>query len=158
MRLSGDDLAGIADLFGGLTEAELDRAVEELAFKRGDDHDPAGLTEAVEDALDSYHLVAVGPEDASAAVDDPLLVPGPAAFPALPEGGTDLPHIMDAPERSIDREMVAEAAHEKLLVDAEAAVDAGDAGAATRLVDVSYDLETWGPVDASDVRDLLDGA
>lgn len=148
MRLSGDELAGIVDLFGGLTRAELDRAVEELAFKRGEGHDPDQVHGAVDDALDSYHLVAVG--------DDPLLVPGPTAFQTLPEGGEDLPHIMDVPERSIDRETVADAAYETLRTDAEAAVDAGDAEAATRLVDASYDLEAWGPVDAADVRDLLD--
>lgn len=149
MQLSGDDLAGIADIFGGLTRAELGEAVEELAFKRGESHDADAVDEAVSDALDGYYLVAVG-------TDPRLLVPGPTSFPALPEGAADLPHIMDVPDRSVDRETVAEAAHETLLTDAEAAVDAGDAAAATRLVDVSYDLEAWGPVDASDVRAVLD--
>lgn len=148
MRLSGDDLAGIVDLFGGLTRAELDRAVEELAFKRGVDHDPARVEAAVDDALAAYHLVAVG--------DDPLLVPGPAAFPALPDGAGDLPHIMDVPERSVDRETVAEAAAERLRADATAAVDEDDSVTARRLVEVSYDLEAWGSVDTTDIRDLLD--
>jgi hypothetical protein len=148
MRLTGDELAGVVDLFGGLTRDELARAVEELAFKRGADHDPARVATTVEDALEGYHLVAVGA--------DPLLVPGPAAFPDLPEGGADLPHIMDVPERSVDRETVAEAAAERLRDDAEAAVEAGDARAAGRLVDVSYDLEAWGQVDAAEVRDTLD--
>lgn len=149
MDLTGDDLAGVVDLFGGLTRAELDRAVEELAFKRGEAHDAGAVSAAVDDALENYHLVAVGD-------DPPVLVAGPAAFPALPAGAEDLPHIMDVPERSADRETVAAAARERLERDAEAAVEAGDAQRATRLVDVSYDLEAWGSVDAAGVRDRLD--
>jgi hypothetical protein len=149
MDLSGDDLAGVVDIFGGLTRDELDEAIEELAFKRGEDHHSDVAGAAIEDALDSYHLVALDREE-------PLLVPGPAAFPALPDGATDLPHIMDVPERSVDRETVAAAAAKKLRADAEAAVDAGDAQEATRLVDLSYDLEAWGPVDAADVRERLE--
>jgi hypothetical protein len=148
MEISGDDLAGIVDLFGGLTRAELDGAVEELAFKRGDDHDPEAVADAVGAALDSYHLVAVG--------DDPEpLVSGPAAFPALPDGATDLPHIMDVPERSVDRETAAEAALAKLAADADAALSEDDTERTATLVDLSYDLETWGPVDAAAIRERL---
>lgn len=151
MDLSADDLAGVVDIFGGLTREELDRAVEELAFKRGDDHHPAAVADAVDDALDGYHLVALDE-------DPPRLVPGPAAFPALPDGANDLPHIMDVPDRSVDREAVAAAALSKLERDAAAAVEAGDAQRAATLVDVSYDLEAWGPVDAAGVRDRLSDA
>jgi len=149
MDLSGDDLAGVVDLFGGLTRPELDRAVEELTFKRDADHDPEAVETAVDRALDRYHLVAVG--------EDPtLLASGPAAFPTLPDGATDLPHIMDVPDRSVDRETAARAALERLEQDAEAAVEDDDQWAAGRLVDVSYDLESWSGVDASAVRERLD--
>jgi hypothetical protein len=150
MDLTGDDLAGVVDLFGGLTRAELDRAVEELAFKRGADHDPDAVARAVERALADYRLVAVEG-------DPSLLVAGPAAFPSLPEGAGDLPHIMDVPDRAPDRETAAAAALSRLAADAEA-VAAGDADRAAALREVSYDLEAWGPVDASGVRERLDDA
>lgn len=160
MELSGDELAGVVDLFGGLTRGELGRAVEELAFKRGADHDPAALDDAVADARASYHLVAVdaaaGESEATAAADADLLVAGPVAFPTLPEGATDLPHILDVPEREVDRETAGEAAHEQLRTDAIAAAREGDSDRAAALLDVCYDLEAWAPVDTDEFRDRLD--
>jgi len=156
MDITGDELAGVADVFGGLTRAELDRAVEELAFKRGTEADADVVADTVESAIDAYRLVAVEADDAEA-TDETLLVPGPAAFPSLPEGAEDLPHILDIEERTVDRDRVATAARTRLEADAERAVEAGDAGRAAALVDVSYDLETWG-VDVAAVRDRLDDA
>lgn len=149
MELSGDELAGVVELLGGLTRAELDSAVEELAFKRGTEYDPEAVATAVDEALEAYHLVAVGSDPA-------VFVPGPAAFPSMPEGADDLPHIMEVPERSVDDEDAVAAARAKLEADAMAAADAGDERRAARLVDVSYDLEAWGSVDAADLRDVLD--
>jgi len=98
--MDGDELAGIADLFGGLTREELDDALDELAFKRGED--VADGDADVEAALRDYYLVAVEH-------DDELLAPGPVAFPELPENAADLPHIMDVERRRIDREALADA-------------------------------------------------
>ena len=160
MELSGDELAGVVELFGGLTRAELDRAVEELAFKRGADHDPDALADAVAAAWENYHLVTVDAASADGAgARDPeadLLVAGPVAFPTLPEGATDLPHILDVPERSVDRETAGEAAHEQLRIDALAAAREGDSDRAATLLDVCYDLEAWAPVDTAEFRDRLD--
>lgn len=161
MELSGDELAGVVDLFGGLTRAELDRAVEELAFKRGTDHDPDALADAVADAWESYHLVAVDTTNVDGTAetggrDSELLVAGPVAFPTLPEGATDLPHILDVPQRQLDRGTAAEAAHEQLRVDALAAAREGDSERAATLLDVCYDLEAWAPVDTDEFRDRLD--
>lgn len=161
MELSGDELAGVVDLFGGLTRAELDRAIEELAFKRGAEHDPDTLADAVADAWASYHLVAVDAANADSADetidrDSDLLVAGPVAFPTLPEGATDLPHILDIPQRELDRETAGEAAHEQLRVDALAAAREGNSERAATLLDVCYDLEAWAPVDTDEFRDRLD--
>jgi hypothetical protein len=161
MELSGDELAGVVELFGGLTRAELDRAVEELAFKRGAEHDPDAVADAVADAWASYHLVTVDAAnvddvDGTAAGDADLLVAGPVAFPTLPDGATDLPHILDVPERDLDRETAGEAAHEQLRVDALAAAREGDSERAATLLDVCYDLEAWAPVDTDEFRDRLD--
>ncbi len=150
MDLSGDELAGVVDLFGGMTRADLGRAVEELAFKHGDDHDPRALDAAVAEARESYHLVAVG------SASEELLVAGPVAFPTLPAGATDLPHILDAPERRIDRETAGAAARERLRDDALAAAKAGDSERAAALLDVCYDLEAWAPVDTDEFRTRLD--
>jgi len=154
MELSGDELAGVVDLFGGLTRAELDDAVDELAFKRGTDADPEAVAATVDDAIEAYHLVAVDRADDDNA--DPLLIAGPTAFPALPEDAEDLPHIMDVPQREVDRERAAAAAGERFRADAAAAIDDGDDERVAELVDISYDLASWGPIDAAALRDHLD--
>jgi hypothetical protein len=149
---TGDELAGVADLFGAVTRAELEDALAELAFKRGEAVDDAAIEAAVDDAVAGYYLVSVERDGTT------LLAPGPAAFPALPDGAEDLPHILDVPEREPERAELAEAAERRLRADAARAVDAGDADRIERLLDVSYDLETWGSTDVSGVRSRLDDA
>lgn len=130
---SHDELAGICDLFGALTREELAEARSELAFRQG--REP-GSEERIEEALAAYALVEY----------DGLLVAGPAAFPTLPEEATDLPHIMDVPERNVDREAVGEA-----VLDSLRAEDDPDLA-----YEVSYDVDAWAPVDANAVRAELD--
>jgi hypothetical protein len=161
LDLDADELAGVADLFGGLTRAELAAALEELAYRQG--VDPPG-EDAVDGAVRDYALVEY-PRDGEESGDEsdadggePLLVPGPAAFPTLPDGAADLPHIMDVDERAIDRERLGRAVEERFRGDVARAVAAGDDDLVGRLLDVSYDLETWGPVDLGDLRDRLDAA
>jgi hypothetical protein len=146
-----DELAGIADLFGALTRAELARALDELAFKRGADVDGDEVAAAVDDALDAFALVAVERDGAT------LLAPGPTAFPALPDGAADLPHILDVPERDPDRTVVARAAEGRLRTAAASAAAEGDTDRIRRLLDVTYDLEAWAgdEIDASDLRERL---
>ncbi|MFB6102036.1 MAG: hypothetical protein ABEJ73_05670 [Haloplanus sp.] len=149
---TGDELAGVVDLFDALTRDELDRALGELAFKRGEGVEAEAVDEAVDAAVEHYYLVAVD-RDA-----ETLLAPGPAAFPTLPDGAEDLPHILDVPDRDLDRTTLVDAAERRLRADAARAVDDGDAERIERLLDVSYDLETWGATDVSDVRSRLDDA
>lgn len=141
-----DELAGVVGLFGALTREELERALRELAFKQGREIDDAAVDEAIDDALDAYALVETDGEA-------PLLVVGPTAFPTLPSEADDLPHIMDVPERSVDREELAPTVHARLLAEAE---DAADERVAT-LREASYDLEAWASIDAGDVRERLEG-
>ena len=154
MTATYDDLAGVVDLFGGLTREELSRALAELAFKQGREADEDALAAAIDDAIEDYYLVEYDREEA----DAPLLVPGPTAFPTLPENAADLPHIMDAPDRSVDRAALGEAVAKRLLAEAARAADDGDRDRVERLLDVSYDLEAWAPVEVTDVRDRLDAA
>lgn len=131
-----DELAGVVDLFGALTREELAEARSELAFRRGrEEPDPA----TVDAALEEYALVE----------HEGLVVAGPAAFPTLPAEASDLPYIVDVPEREIDREEVGERVREELLE----AVGKEDP---ERLRELSYDLEAWAPVDASEVRERLE--
>jgi len=148
---TGDELAGVVDLFGALTRDELEDALGELAFKRGAGVDDDAVDAAVDAAIDDYYLVAVGDTE-------PLLSAGPAAFPVLPDGAEDLPHILDVPDRDVDRSAMVEAVERRLRADAARAVDEDDDDRIERLLDVSYDLETWGSVDVSDVRSRLDAA
>lgn len=142
-----DELAGVVDLFGALTRAELERALSELAFKQARDVNGRDVEGAIEAALSAYALVETTHKD------ERVLLSGPAAFPSLPANATDLPHIMDVSPRTVDRTAVGETVHKQLLDAADA--DLTDERAAT-IREVSYDLETWALVDASDVRDRLD--
>ena len=144
-----DELAGVVDLFGALRWSELETALSELAYRRGGEP-PAGL---IDGALEAFVLVAFEGE-----TGEELLAPGPAAFPTLPEGAEDLPHILDVEERSVDRERVGRAAEERLRAAAARAVADGDADRAAELLDVSYDLESWAPIDLAGLRDRLDDA
>jgi hypothetical protein len=149
MTLDPDELAGVVDLFGALTRAELDRALEEYAYRRDESVDEA----AVEDALAAYALVAYEQEDGTE-----RLAVGPTAFPTLPEGAEDLPHILEVGARAPDRERAALAAERRFRGDVARAVAAEDDAEIRRLLDVSYDLETWGDADLAELRAQLDDA
>ena len=152
-EFDADELAGVIDLFGALTPSELESALDELAFKRGESVDAEAVADAVDDAVASY---AVGRYRAD---DRTLLVAGPAAFPTLPDGAEDLPHILDVPDRNVDRAAAAEAVADRLRAEAATAVDAGDERAVRRLLDVTYDVEVWfDAVAVDDVRERLDAA
>lgn len=162
MEASPDELAGIVDLFGALTRSELQDAAAELAFKRDGAFEPDAFAADVEAAIRSYHLLeapadAVGGATAEGG-ETTWLVPGPIAFPELPSDASDLPHILAVEDRVVDRTAVARAAEERFRADAAAAVDAGDPARLAELGDVSYELETWGGVDLSELRSALDAA
>jgi len=162
--MDGDHLAGVADLFGGLTREEFDRALAELSFRRDEDLD-ADVDAAVRD----YYLVGVersgedGGTDAEDGTDgggddatEEVFAPGPVAFPEVPAGAEDLPHILgDVERRDIPREDLAEAVRNRLTTDADHAEPGGER--ARYLVDVTYDTEAWAPVDLADVRADLAG-
>jgi hypothetical protein len=153
---AADQLAGVVDLFGALTRDELGEALAELAYKRGGDHDPSAFEDVIEAAVRSYHIVCV--DEGAEAADDSLLVVGPVAFPELPDDGTDLPHIMDVPDRRVDPGPAATAAEARFRRDAATAVEAEDDDRIAELLDVSYELEAWGPVDLGEARTRLDRA
>jgi len=160
----GDELAGVASQFGALSRAGLVRAAEELAFKRGETVETTEIEGAVDDALADLRLVAVEGEDTGGGTGDgngggELLAPGPTAFPRLPDGADDLPHILDAPERSVPREDLVEPAERRLRAAAATAVAEEDRERMGRLLDATYDLESWGPdADVASVRERLDAA
>ncbi|WP_049982922.1 hypothetical protein [Halorubrum sp. BV1] len=176
-----DDLAGVVDLFEWLTRAELSRALAELAFKQRAAVDEEAITAAIDVAIAEYALVPAPPdalsegrETAGAASPDAVASPdandaattgdssdrvalavGPAAFPSLPPDAEDLPHILDVPERSVDREALSTAVLDRLSADAVAAIKNGDVDRLETLADVTYDVEAWAPVDAGDIRERI---
>ncbi|WP_299264015.1 DUF7109 family protein [Halorientalis sp.] len=154
MDLTGDELAGVVDLFDALTPGELGQALAELAYRQGDDVEPAVFDDDVAVARETYHLVAFEPT----AADGPWLVPGPVAFPELPEDATDLPHILDVPDRTVDRDRLGAAAEERFRADTARAVADGNDDRMRELLDASYELEVWGPVDLASARERLDDA
>lgn len=155
MDLSGDELAGITDLFGALSPPKLEEAVHELAFRRGTEFDPSAYEAAVQEAISVYQLVRIeDPEESGSE----LIAPGPTAFPRLTEDAEDLPHILDVDRRELDRDTVGRQVEERFRGEAARAVADGDEDRMETLLDVSYDLETWAPVDIASVRDRLDAA
>jgi len=154
MDVSADEIAGVVDLFGGLTRSELGRGLAELAFKQGEECVPEAFDEEIDAALSTYHLVAVDLEEPS----DSLLVVGPVAFPELPPGATDLPHILDVDERAVDRETAATATQRRFEREAATAIDTEDQAKMAALLDASYELEAWGALDLSQARARLDDA
>ncbi|WP_280585304.1 hypothetical protein [Halorubrum sp. Boch-26] len=173
-----DDLAGVVDLFGWLTRAELSHALSELAFKRRTEVDDDAIAAAIDVAVAEYALVPAPPAaldgfgdsagttagavpeevadpDGGLDADAVALAVGPAAFPSLPDGAADLPHILDVPERDVDRERLSDAVLERLSEDAAAAISEGDDDRLAVLADVTYDVEAWAPVDAEDIRERI---
>jgi hypothetical protein len=150
-----DELAGVVDMFGALTRAELQEALAELAFKQGEGYDPDAFADDIATAVEGYYLV---PVDSSEAGGDgkegpQLLVPGPVAFPDLPENAEDLAHIMNISTRRVDRDTAGRAGVERFRTEV---AETATPERASTLVDVSYELETWAGVDLSDVRGQLD--
>lgn len=155
MELTHDELAGVVDLFGALSRAELVAAGEELAFKRGGDFEDTNI----DAALAAYRLVAFDADTVvEGTVDERLLAAGPTAFPTLPDGAEDLPHILDIETRTPDRVALGTVVEERFRADAARAVAEDDHERIARLLDASYDLETWAPVELDGMRDRLDAA
>ncbi|WP_435098232.1 DUF7109 family protein [Halarchaeum sp. P4] len=172
MDLDPDELAGVCDLFGGLTRAELATAVEELAFRRGVDFECETHDAAVEAAREAYALVVLEAsseddaldayvrsvlDDAGLDASTPLVVPGPRAFPVVPDGGADLPHILDVERRDVPEDALEAAIRERLESEVAALADGDlDPSRADLLLDVTYDAEASTGGDFECVRAELD--
>lgn len=150
MEPSPDEIAGVVDLFGALTRDQLGEALAELAFKRGGAYETDAFEGAIDAALEGYHLLAVEADG------DAALVVGPVAFPHLPDGAADLPHILDVDPPEVDPERVATTAERRFRDDAATAVADGDRDRIATLLDVSYELEAWGGIDLSETRERLE--
>ena len=151
MDPSPDEVAGVVDLFGALTAAEIERAFTDIAARRGTAVDEDRLRERIESAETEYYLVRLADDGSD------RYVPGPAALPTLPEHGEDLPHIMDVEPRTVDRSTIGRAVEERLRADAASAVAEADIERMTMLLDVAYEVDVWG-VDTSEIRDRLTAA
>lgn len=173
MELTADELAGVVDYFGGLTRAELDRALEEAAFRAGDEQvDTEALETVIEEAIETFALVRY--RTAEDRDPESLLVAGPTAFPQIPPGGEDVPHILDVDRRRVDRTALGEAVVEQFEAAVRTELGAGDEGEGDtvgreaaddvdpdrvrQLLEVSYDIEAWAPVDVTAERERLDAA
>jgi hypothetical protein len=158
MEFTGDELAGVVDLFGGLTHDELSEALAELAYRQGESYDASAFEDPIDEAIKAYYLVAVDPDALEAAVTEPLLLAGPLAFPTLPTDARDLPHILDVETRTVSTEVVGPAVVEMFREDAMAAIEADDTERIDTLLDASYELEPWAGVTVEGIREELAGA
>ena len=142
---TGDELAGIVEQFGALTVTELTRAISELSFREtGVAIDEERARQRIENAVEAYDLACVTNHEPS------LLIAGPAAFPSLPPGAADLHHLLDVPGRSVNREPVAQSILERIA--AELDDDPGERRT-HELIGLTYDVESWGDIDAASLRE-----
>lgn len=148
MDVTADELAGVVERFGGLTRPELERALAEAAARSGAD-EPA-LEPALAGARRSFGLVAVDRGERT------LYVAGPTAFPTLPEGGEDLRHILPIEPRDVDRAAAAAALRERYDRAVSGAIRAEHATRLRDLLDASYDIEAWAPVDLAPARERIE--
>lgn len=155
METTDDELAGIVDLFGGLTRPELERALEEVAFRSdGQSVEVSVARDTIDGAIAEFGLLAL-PENGAGSEEETLLVPGPTALPRIHEHAEDLPHILDIDPRDPARQRVVTAALERFEREVERAVSRGDHHRCETLLEVSYDLEAWADVNVSESRDRL---
>jgi hypothetical protein len=149
-----DELAGIVELFGALTRNELRRAASELCYRRGVDVDDEPLDASIDRALSEFVLLA-----APGVTDEPLeavpIVAGPAAFPAHPEHAEDLPHILDVEPRAVDRATARDVAVNQFQGAIEIALESKSGANLDGLLELCFDLETWGAVSLDVERDRL---
>lgn len=170
MDATADELAGVVDLFGGLTRTELERALAEAAFRAdGQSVDEEALEASIDRALALFALVAYdqstpqteptgGDASGNGDADEALLVAGPTAFPSVPDHAEDVPHILDIEPRRLDREALGETVRIEFIDAVDDAVAAADTERIHTLLDVSYDIEAWAPVELDDERERLDAA
>ncbi|RNJ26976.1 DUF7109 family protein [Halosegnis longus] len=148
MTLSPDEVAGVVDLFGELSPTELARAREELGYRLGEAIPETDVRAAVR----AYTLVPYERDG------ERRIAVGPTAFPVIPDGGEDLPHILDIEPRTPERDALVAAALDRFREASLLALRIERAGACERLVDVSYDIEAWADVSLGAIRERLDAA
>lgn len=147
-ELSAAEIAGIADLFEGLTRDELKTAIQELSYRQ--DTEYTDIEGHIDSAIAKLVLVPVEMDDGTC-----FLAPGPAAFPQIPEGGEDIPHILDIEPRDIPREKIGTAAEEHIRQQAAHAIATEDSERAAEILDRSYDITAFAPVDIDDIQTAL---
>ncbi|AOW80634.1 hypothetical protein HTSR_1458 [Halodesulfurarchaeum formicicum] len=146
MELSGDELAGIVDQFGALPPAALRSGIEETAFRAGVELDAETVEEWIDEAKADFELLTVEHDEKT------LIVPGPRAFPEVPEAASDLPHVLAEPTRTVPAAALESGIRARLD---EAVAAAETPARANELVDVTYDAEAWAGIELADVRDRL---
>ncbi|MFW6384923.1 MAG: DUF7109 family protein [Halodesulfurarchaeum sp.] len=147
MDLTHDDVAGIVDLFGALSESDLRRGIEELAFRQGEKPDSDAVRDLIDGAKADFSLAEIRIDD------ERVLASGPTAFSTLPDGAEDLPHILDVERRSPSPKALETAVRKRLATEA---ATISEPERAAELVDVTYDAEAWAGIDLKDVRERLE--
>ncbi|MFW5965140.1 MAG: DUF7109 family protein [Halodesulfurarchaeum sp.] len=146
MDLTGDDLAGILQEFGGLSPAELRQAIAETTFRAGEELPEEHIEAAVSAAIEEFSILPVAVEKRE------LLVAGPRAFPDPPEAAADLRHILEVSPREIPEAAREAALRERL--ENELTLSPGPERA-SELIEMTYDAEAWLAIDLSEVRSRL---
>jgi hypothetical protein len=148
MKLTLDELAGAVDLFGGLTRDELIQGCEDICARSGEVIDFELMDEKIENAIEKYYLIELKERG--------LLVIGPVALPKLPEGGEDLPHLIQVENRSIDKKEIEKVVFERIEEEIKNNSLEEDLESLEILLDICYDIEIWSSGGMEETRKVLE--
>lgn len=148
MKLTLDELAGAVDLFGGLTREELIQGCEDICARSGEVIDFEFINDKIENAIKKYYLVELKERG--------LLVIGPVALPKLPEGGEDLPHLIQVENRLINKKEIEKIVFERMEEEIKVNSFEEDLESLERLLDICYDIEIWSSGGIEEARKALE--
>lgn len=148
VKLTNDDIAGIAEMFGVISRKQLEQALIELSYRQGEELSETAAENAVQEALSSFALVAISHQPQE-------LTAGPAAYPTLPVGANDLPHMLEQDRQKPDPAVVREAANQRYREAVDEAIEASDTETLQDLLQLSYDIEAWAEITVDDVRSRI---
>lgn len=179
--ITKDELSGIIDALGALSEKEVCSVAQEISFIRKEGLSPDIVTQMCREALDEHLLelispVEIRPAAAEGTVPDgstgelTYYIPGPNAFPDVPYELSEAIDILMITKREVDWEKVSTRFSASLTAQAmQIAEDisslagsrlsekelSGLAGRYSDLLNLYYDYDSWLPGGMGDLEDEL---
>ncbi|MDI3539658.1 MAG: hypothetical protein PWR29_234 [Methanolobus sp.] len=178
--ITKDELSGIIDALGALSEDEVCAVAQEISFIRKEDFLPDILTRMCRQALDEHLLelivsaeirpAAEGAVSVASNEGEGYYIPGPNAFPDVPFELSEAIDILMITKKEVDWEKVSSRFSANLKVEvmeldraiaslSDRGTDEGDlyflAERYSNLLNLYYDYDSWLPEGISDMENEL---